>query len=123
MLVCGVVGFAVPVTHSNITYQDAAGNDLPQASLTLFQKDHAIIVLGGALMLFVLAIATTELAWRVKKGRSNQGPVTTVVAACVTAFSLFGLIFGLLSIGAIGSCALLSARPLKGVKGEIPVAA
>jgi hypothetical protein len=115
-LIWAVVGFVVPVVRSNITYQNRFGNYVARGNLTLFQEDHAIIFLGGGLIVLVLATATAELSWRVKTGRTNQGPVTTVVAAWVILFSLFGLIFGLLSVGAVGGCALFSAMPLKGVK-------
>lgn len=50
-------------------------------------------------------------AWRRKDSR--PGVPSLIVGALLTAFSLFGLLWGLLSIGVIGLLLMLASRPLK----------
>jgi len=61
----------------------------------------------------VLIVATVELVWRYRGNRAARGSATTVYASVVIAFSVFGFIFGILSIGLVALFALLSAKSFK----------
>jgi len=103
-LVCGVVAFTIPATRTST---------VPPIRQTLFEHSHSVVALGGILMGSVLLIATVELSWRIRKNREVRGTVTTISASIVMAFSVFGFIFGVLSIGVVAVFALLSAMPFK----------
>jgi hypothetical protein len=103
-LVCGVVAFTIPA---------APTSTIPPIHQTLFEHSHYVVVLGGSLMALVLLIATTELSWRLRNNGQARGMVTTISASILISFSIFGFIFGVLSIGVVALFALLSAKPFK----------
>jgi hypothetical protein len=103
-LVSGVAAFTVPASRTST---------IPQIHQTLFEYSHSATVLGGSLIGSVLLIATIEFSWRFRKNRQARGAVTTVSASIVMAFSIFGFIFGVLSIGVVALFALLSATPFE----------
>jgi hypothetical protein len=103
-LVCGVVAFTIPAARTST---------IPQIHQTLFEHSHYVVILGGSLIGSILLIATIELSWRLRKNRQARGTVTTISASIVMAFSVFGFIFGVLSVGVVALFALLSAMPFK----------
>ena len=120
-VLCGIVAFTMPVVHSNIIHLTPFGRAIATPNQTLYESNHTLVYFGGALIVGVLVVATAELFWRLHIGRSGRGFVTTIAASCVMAFSIFGFIFGILSIGAVALLALLSAIPIKDAHPGTPL--
>lgn len=104
-VVCGIVALAAPISDSG---------------QTLFAWNHALFASAAAGMLLLLAIGTLELRWRMRRHRSGPGFLSLVISACVMAFSLLGFVFGVLSIGAIALCVLMSSLPLRATRDVRP---
>lgn len=103
-VVCGIAVFTIPAARTST---------IPQVHQTLFVHSHGAVALGALLMGSVLIVATVELVWRYRGNRAARGSATTVYASVVIAFSVFGFIFGILSIGLVALFALLSAKSFK----------
>ena len=77
-------------------------------ALTLYQSDPAsaviivIVISAGVLVSFV------DLLVRTRTRRTGPGTVSVAVGGVVVLFSLFGLLWGLTSIGVIGLLLVLS---------------
>jgi hypothetical protein len=104
----GVLG----ITINGHTY---AGN--PPA-LTLFERDAVGARNIVAAPLIGLLVGAASLQRRTRRGTSTPSVLATVVGAFLALFSLFGLLWGVASIGAVAVLVILSARSIK----LIPVA-
>jgi len=111
-LLCGVVVFTIPVTSDNVTHFTRTGVSIPPVRQTLFEHSHGLVIEVGVLAMVVLVTATAELRWRLHRHRLGRGVATTVVGSCVLAFSIFGFVFGVLSLGSIGLLGLLSGASI-----------
>ena len=99
----GVLG----ITINGHTY---TGN--PPA-LTLFQRDpvSAFTIVIAPLVGLLAGAASLEVRWR--RQSSAQGAPALVVGACLALFSLFGLLWGVASVGVVGGLVALSALPIR----------
>lgn len=87
-------------------------------ALTLFESDavSAIdIVIAPAIGLLVGA---ASLEVRSRRRSSAPWAVALIVGGCVALFSLFGLLWGVASIGVVGVLVLLSALPIETVPAD-----
>lgn len=87
-------------------------------ALTLFESDavSAIdIVIAPAIGLLVGA---ASLEVRSRRRSSAPEAVALIVGGCVALFSLFGLLWGVASIGVVGVLVLLSALPIETVPAD-----
>jgi hypothetical protein len=60
-----------------------------------------------------LLVATVDLVLRVIQRSERFGGGAVIVGAMVALFSLFGLLYGVASIGVVGVLLILSGQPLK----------
>jgi hypothetical protein len=98
VMLCGVVALTARISNND---------------RTLFAWNHAPFALVAAGMLVLLAIGTLELRWRIARHRAGPAFLSLVISASVMAFSLLGFVFGVLSMGVIGFCVLMSSLPVK----------
>jgi hypothetical protein len=111
-IVCAAVAFLAPVTSNNVSEPTPSGGLLPPARETLFTQSHGLIAMTGAMVVVTLAVGTIELIWRERHHHPARGVTTTIVASCLIAASVFGFIFGVLSLGVIGLFVVMSAAQL-----------
>ena len=81
------------------------------AGKTLYRQDHTIFWEFAIILGAVLGEGTVDLAVRTRRRSPRSGVPTIVVGSTLAAFSLFGWIWGLASLGVIGGLLALSARP------------
>lgn len=93
------------ITINNTTY---AGN--PPA-LSLFQRDPLSIYLALAVVCAALAFSVVDALGLARRAPGERSIVAAVAGALLVAFSLFGLLWGLLSIGVVGVLLVISSRP------------
>jgi hypothetical protein len=73
----------------------------------------------GAAMFIILAPACAvavglfDLVARTRQRRGAPGVAAIAIGGCVTAFSLFGLLWGLASVGVVGALIVLSGQAMK----------
>jgi len=87
-----------------------AGN--PPA-LTLYERDGVIWEIALILIALVLLSGAAELLLRTVRLSTRPGILAIVAGAVLVAYSLFGLIYGLLGIGTIGTLVILVGLPMK----------
>jgi hypothetical protein len=87
-------------------------------ALTLFESDavSAIDIVIAPLVGLLVGAASLEL--RTRRRSSAPGAVALIVGGCVALFSLFGLLWGVASIGVVGVLVLLSALPIETVPAD-----
>jgi peptidoglycan/LPS O-acetylase OafA/YrhL len=81
------------------------------AGMTLYRQDHTILWEFALILGAVLTVGAIDLTLRTRHHSARGGGPTIVVGATLAAFSLFGWIWGLASLGVIGGLLALSARP------------
>ncbi len=87
-----------------------AGN--PPA-LTLYERSGVIWVIALFIIGFVVLCGAADLLVRTVRSRTAPGLVAIVAGGLLVAYSLFGLIYGLIGIGTIGALVVLSGLPMK----------
>jgi len=92
-----------------MNYHVGAGTG--NADITLYQKDHFLFWEFFWGLCALLAVAATDLALRTKKRSARAGVPSQVLGAGVALFSLFGLLYGVASLGVVAGLVALSARP------------
>lgn len=87
-------------------------------ALTLFERDavSALIIVIAPIVGLLVGAASLEV--RTRRRTSGQGAAALIVGACVAFFSLFGLLWGVASIGVVGVLVLLSALPIETGHGD-----
>lgn len=86
---------------------------------TLSQSDPVSArIVAGAVGITVL-VGTLDLLVRVLRSMTGVGIAAMTVGALLIAFSLFGLLRGLLGIGTVGLLVLLSGLPVKALEPEV----
>jgi hypothetical protein len=112
-IICGVVACTAPLTSNNVSSLTPSGGLRPPARETLFTNTHALVLASGAVVVALLGVGTVELLMRLRRRRTERGMVATILAGSLMAFSVFGLVFGVLSLGLIGFFVLRSASGLR----------
>jgi hypothetical protein len=82
-------------------------------ALTLNESDPLSSRIMVGFLLAGLITALVSLKRRTVKRQTGPGVTPYVLGAMVIAFSLFGLIWGIASMGVVGALIVLSGRPLK----------
>jgi len=62
-----------------------------------------------------MLVAAIDVAERRRRKYSGRGTASVIVGALLVAFSLFGLLWGLASIGVVGLLLILASRPTEAV--------
>ena len=78
--------------------------------VTLYQQDHFLFWEFLWIESAVLGVAGADLALRSRHHSTCAGVPTQVLGACVAFFSLFGLLYGLASLGVVAALMAASAR-------------
>ena len=87
-----------------------AGN--PPA-LTLYERSGVIWVIALFIVGFVILCGAADLLFRTVRSKTAPGLVAIVAGGLLVAYSLFGLVYGLLGIGIIGVLVVLAGLPMK----------
>jgi hypothetical protein len=107
-------GFHLNEPHGVLTITTGgrtfAGN--PPA-LTLYERDGVIWEIALFLIALVLLSGAADLLFRCVRLSAAPGILAIVAGAILVAYSLFGLIYGLLGIGTIGVLVILVGLPMK----------
>lgn len=82
-------------------------------ALTLYQRDPVSVFNILVALSTGLLVATVDLVLRVIQRSERFGGGAVIVGAMVALFSLFGLLYGVASIGVVGVLLILSGQPLK----------
>jgi hypothetical protein len=82
-------------------------------ALTLFDRDAVGARNIVAAPLIGLLVGALSLQVRTRRGTSRASVLAIVVGAFLAAFSLFGLLWGVASIGVVAVLVILSARSIK----------
>lgn len=82
-------------------------------ALTLFEHDTISGLIIVIAPLFAVLVGAASLELRIRRHTSSEGVVALAVGGLVTFFSLFGLLWGVASIGVVGVLVLLSALTIK----------
>ncbi len=93
------------ITINNTTY---TGN--PPA-LSLFERDPLSVYLALTVVGAALAFSVVDALGLARRTPGERSIVAVVAGALLVAFSLFGLLWGLLSIGVVGVLLIVSSRP------------
>lgn len=111
LFVC--LGYHIPEPSGvlSITINGHTYSGHPPA-LTLYQSDPSFVIIGVALGAGLL-IATVDLVLRVTQRSERFGGGGVIIGAMVALFSLFGLLYGVASLGVIGVLLILSGQPIK----------
>lgn len=92
------------ITINNTTY---TGN--PPA-LTLFERDPLSVYLALAVVCAALVFSVVDALGLARRAPGERSIVAVAAGALLVAFSLFGLLWGLLSIGVVGVLLIISSR-------------
>ncbi len=87
-----------------------AGN--PPA-LTLYERSRVIWVSAIIIVGFVILCGAADLLFRTVRRLTVPGVIAIVAGGLLVAYSLFGLLYGLLGIGSIGGLVILAGLPMK----------
>jgi len=94
------------ITTNGHTY---SGN--PPA-LTLFERDSVSALNIVVAPLLGLLVGAASLSFRLRRGSGTAGVLAIIVGGFLALFSLFGLLWGVASIGVVAVLVILSARPI-----------
>ncbi len=92
-----------------------AGNPV---ALTLYERSGVIWVIAIFIVVSVILCGAADLLFRTVRRVTAPGAVAMVAGGLLIAYSLFGLVYGLLGIGSIGALVFLAGLPMKSRLGE-----
>jgi hypothetical protein len=87
-----------------------AGN--PPA-LTLYERSGVIWVIAVFIVGFVVLCGAADLLFRTVHRLTAPGITAMVAGGLLVAYSLFGLVYGVLGIGTVGALVILAGLPMK----------
>lgn len=93
-------------------------------ALTLYERSGVIWVIALFVVGFVILCGTADLLYRTVRRRTMPGLVAIVAGGLLVAYSLFGLLYGLLGVGTIGLLVILTGLPMRKSRteaGPVPV--
>ncbi len=103
---------AQPVGELSVTIGGHTYYGNPPA-VTLYEKDPVSVIIMMAVLGGCLVASFVELVVRAQRRWTRPGSVAIVTGGLTILFSLFGLLYGLASVGVIGALVLLSGLPTK----------
>ena len=112
LIVCFLYHIREPPGVRSITINGETYVGHPPA-LTLFQSDPVSVVYFVVVLSTGLLVATLDLVLRVRHRSERLGVAAIIVGLMVAAFSLFGLLYGIASIGVVGVLLTMTGRPLR----------
>jgi hypothetical protein len=101
-----------PVGVLGITINGHSYSGNPPA-LALFERDPVSAYMIVVAPVVGLVVGAATLAVRARHRSTAQGAAALIVGACIALFSLFGLLWGVASVGVVGGLVALSALPIK----------
>ncbi len=82
-------------------------------ALSLFERDNFSVLLATVLVTVAILVTFLDVSRRRRRADANPGPASVVAGSLLVAYSLLGLLWGLLSIGVVGLLLILASRPLR----------
>ena len=101
-----------PIGELSVTYGGHTYTGDPPA-ITLFERDGTWVLIMTAIVFGAMLVAAFDVTIRRRRRYPGTGIASAVVGALLMAFSLFGLLRGLASIGVVGLLLILASRPVK----------
>ncbi len=109
-----IFGYHIDEPHGvltvNVGGRTYAGN--PPA-LTLYEKDGVIWEIALFIVGFVILLGAADLLYRTIRRLTVPGIAAIVAGGLLVAYSLFGLLYGLLGLGTIGVFVILAGLPMR----------
>jgi hypothetical protein len=87
-------------------------------ALSLFERDAVSALTIVCAPLVGLLVGAASLEVRTRRGTSGRGAAALIVGGCLAFLSLFGLLWGVASVGVVGGLVTLSALPIMTVDGD-----
>jgi hypothetical protein len=94
----------------SVTYDGRTYTGNPPAT-TLFERDRMWVFIMAVVVAVAILIAFIDVAVRGRRNVASVGIATAITGAVLVAFSLFGLLWGLASVGVVGLLLILASRP------------
>jgi len=112
-LVCLVVAFTYhinqPIGVLSVTISGHTYTGFPPA-LTLFESDGASVLVIAGVVACALLMAVIDHKVRQRRNYGGPGIASAIVGVLLVAFSLFGLLWGLASIGVVGLLLIIASQ-------------
>ena len=112
-LVCLVAAFTYhinqPIGVSSVTISGHTYTGFPPA-LTLFESDGASVLVIAGVVAGALLMAVIDHLVRQRRNYGGPGIASAIVGVLLVAFSLFGLLWGLASIGVVGLLLIIASQ-------------
>lgn len=99
-----------PTGVLSVTYDGRTYTGNPPAT-TLFERDRMLVFIMAVVVAVAILIAFIDVAVRGRRNVASVGIATAITGAVLVAFSLFGLLWGLASVGVVGLLLILASRP------------
>jgi hypothetical protein len=93
-------------------------------ALTLYERSGVVWVIALFIVGFVILCGTADLLYRTVRRLIGPGLVAIVAGGLLVAYSLFGLLYGLLGVGTIGALVILAGLPMRTSQteaGPVPI--
>lgn len=81
-------------------------------ALSLMQRDPNAVLLAAVLVLVAILVAAVDVDRRRRRDDRRPGVASVIVGVLLVLFSLFGLGWGLASLGVVGLLVVLASRPI-----------
>ena len=99
-----------PVGVLSVTYGGHTYTGNPPA-VTLFERDRTWVLIMAVVVAVAILVALIDVTVRGRRDVGSAGIATAIGGALLVAFSLFGLLWGLASVGVVGLLLILASRP------------
>jgi chromate transport protein ChrA len=99
-----------PAGVSSVTYDGHTYVGNPPA-VSLFERDRSWFLIMTIIVVVAILVAFIDVTVRGRRNSGNAGIASAVAGALLVLFSLFGLLWGLASIGVVGLLLILASRP------------
>jgi len=101
-----------PVGELSVTYNGHTYTGNPPA-ITLFERDKTWVLIMTVIVVVAILVSYIDVTVRGRRKYGGVGNASAIVGALLVAFSLFGLLWGLASLGVVGLFLILASRPRK----------
>lgn len=102
-----------PVGVLSVTYGGRTYTGNPPAT-TLFERDRTWVLLMMAIVAIAILVTSIDVTVRNRRNFNGVGIASAIAGGMLLAFSLFGLLWGLASLGVVGLFLILASRPKRG---------
>lgn len=80
-------------------------------ALTLYQRNSLLVVYSMIAVILAFFIAAIDVEVRQRRHSRRRGRLSVVAGSLLVVFSLFGFVWGLVSVGVVGLLILVASRP------------